>query len=71
MQGAWLFSSAVVLEDTAPIAAVTESVYEAMDLELDPRTIGSVQDLVADPVTYERFIDVLLEVWGEHGYRFN
>lgn len=71
VQGAWLFSSAVVLEDTEPIAAVTESVYKAMDLELDPRTIGSAQDLVAAHVTHERFIDVLLEVWDEHGYRFN
>lgn len=71
VQGAWLFSSAVVLEDTEPIAAVTESVYKAMDLELDPRTIGSAQELVAAHVTHERFIDVLLEVWDEHGYRFN
>ncbi|MBM7796851.1 lipoate--protein ligase family protein [Pseudoglutamicibacter cumminsii] len=71
VQGAWLFSSAVVLEDTEPIAAVTESVYKAMDLELDPRTIGSAQDLAAAHVTHERFIDVLLEVWDEHGYRFN
>lgn len=71
VQGAWLFSSAVVLEDTEPIAAVTESVYKAMDLELDPRSIGSAQDLVAAHVTHERFIDALLEVWDEHGYRFN
>lgn len=71
VQRAWLFSSAVVLEDTEPIAAVTESVYKAMDLELDPRTIGSAQDLDAAHVTHERFIDVLLEVWDGHGYRFN
>ncbi|OFT41195.1 hypothetical protein HMPREF3160_08255 [Arthrobacter sp. HMSC06H05] len=71
VQGAWLFSSAVILEDTDPIAAVTESVYEAMGLELDPNTIGSVQDLVAEPITHERFIETLLEVWGEHGYTFD
>lgn len=71
VQGAWLFSSAVILEDTDPIAAVTESVYEAMGLELDPNTIGSVQDLVAEPITHERFIETLLEVWGEHGYAFD
>ena len=71
VQGAWLFSSAVILEDTDPIAAVTESVYEAMGLELDPNTIGSVQDLVAEPITHEHFIETLLEVWGEHGYTFD
>ena len=71
VQGAWLFSSAVILEDTDPIAAVTESVYEAMGLELDPNTIGSVQDLVAESITHEHFIETLLEVWGEHGYTFD
>ncbi|WP_051620060.1 lipoate--protein ligase family protein [Haematomicrobium sanguinis] len=47
VKGAWLFSSSIVVENTPPIREVTEAVYDALGLDLDPATIGSAQDLNA------------------------
>ncbi|MFJ3957932.1 biotin/lipoate A/B protein ligase family protein [Arthrobacter sp. NPDC090010] len=43
--GAWLFSSVIVVEDSAPIRHVLTGAYEALGLEWDPATAGGVQDL--------------------------
>ena len=44
--GAWLFSSAVVVQDSAPLREVLTASYDALGLEWDPATAGSADDLV-------------------------
>ncbi|MGG7441762.1 lipoate--protein ligase family protein [Zafaria sp. J156] len=46
VSGAWLFASVFVVQDSAPLRAVTADVYAAMGLPLDPATAGAVEDLV-------------------------
>lgn len=40
--GAWLFSTMIVVTDPAPLAAVLDPVYRALDLPFDPSTVGAV-----------------------------
>lgn len=44
IRGAWLFSSVVVVGGSAPLRAVLEDVYEALGLDWDPASTGSVTD---------------------------
>lgn len=46
--GGWLFSSVIVVENSAPIRAVLEASYAALGLDWDPATAGAVNDLVPD-----------------------
>ncbi len=65
VSGAWLFSSVFVIEDSAPIRAVLDSVYHAMGIEMDPGTVGAADDLLPGYTT-ERFITALLAEYGRH-----
>jgi octanoyl-[GcvH]:protein N-octanoyltransferase len=44
--GGWLFSSVIIVENSAPIRAVLEASYAALGLDWDPATAGAVNDLV-------------------------
>ncbi|WP_426999163.1 lipoate--protein ligase family protein [Pseudarthrobacter sp. N5] len=44
--GGWLFSSVIVVENSAPIRGVLTDSYAALGLEWDPATAGAVNDLV-------------------------
>jgi len=44
--GGWLFSSVIVVANSAPIRAVLEASYAALGLEWDPATAGAADDLV-------------------------
>ncbi len=44
--GAWLFSSVIVVENSAPIRSVLTDAYAALGLDWDPRTAGAAEDLV-------------------------
>lgn len=44
--GAWLFSSVIVVEDSAPIRRVLTGVYASLGLAWDPTTAGAAEDLV-------------------------
>ncbi|MBT2531490.1 lipoate--protein ligase family protein [Arthrobacter sp. ISL-48] len=44
--GGWLFSSVIVVENSAPIRSVLTDSYEALGLDWDPSTAGAVDDLV-------------------------
>ena len=44
--GGWLFSSVIVVENSAPIRAVLEASYAALGLDWDPATAGAADDLV-------------------------
>ncbi|EMQ97732.1 biotin/lipoate A/B protein ligase family protein [Paeniglutamicibacter gangotriensis] len=63
--GAWLFSSVFVIEDSAPIRAVLDDVYRAMEIPMDPSTVGAVDDLLPGYDT-ETFIADLLAEYGRH-----
>ncbi|WP_159609199.1 lipoate--protein ligase family protein [Glutamicibacter sp. JC586] len=63
--GAWLFSSVFVIEDSLPLRQVLDDVYQAMEIPMEPSTVGAANDLVAG-VTTEGFITALLEEYREH-----
>ncbi|GAA1340199.1 lipoate--protein ligase family protein [Arthrobacter roseus] len=44
--GAWMFSSVIVVENSAPIRNVLTDVYSALDLVWDTTTAGAAEDLV-------------------------
>ncbi|NYD76311.1 lipoate--protein ligase family protein [Arthrobacter cupressi] len=46
VSGAWLFSSVVVVQDSAPIREVLTASYEALGLDWDPVTAGAADDLL-------------------------
>ncbi|HEY8295583.1 MAG TPA: lipoate--protein ligase family protein [Micrococcaceae bacterium] len=46
VSGAWLFSSVIVVEDSAPLRAVLTDCYAALGLDWDPETAGGAADLV-------------------------
>ncbi|WFP16832.1 lipoate--protein ligase family protein [Citricoccus muralis] len=58
-KGAWLFSSSLVIEDSAPIRAVLTDVYDALELELNPATAGAADD-AAEGITVESVVEALL-----------
>lgn len=58
-KGAWLFSSSMVLENSAPVRAVLTDVYDALGLDFEPSTAGAAQD-AADGITVERVLEALL-----------
>ncbi|MGP9781127.1 lipoate--protein ligase family protein [Glutamicibacter sp. AOP12-B1-11] len=65
ISGAWLFSSVFVIEDSAPLRTVLDTVYRAMEIPMEPSTVGAGDDLVSS-VTVESFIEALLAVYREH-----
>jgi octanoyl-[GcvH]:protein N-octanoyltransferase len=44
--GGWLFSSVIVVENSAPIRRVLTDSYAALGLDWNPATAGAVDDLV-------------------------
>ncbi|GAC1449835.1 MAG: hypothetical protein PVSMB10_02430 [Pseudarthrobacter sp.] len=46
VSGGWLFSSVIVVENSAPIRAVLTDSYAALGLDWDPATAGAADDLV-------------------------
>lgn len=46
VSGAWLFSSVVVVQDSAPLRTILTSAYGALGLDWNPATAGAAEDLV-------------------------
>lgn len=46
VSGGWLFSSVIVVENSAPIRSVLTDCYAALGLDWDPATAGAANDLV-------------------------
>ncbi|MHA7141788.1 MULTISPECIES: lipoate--protein ligase family protein [unclassified Arthrobacter] len=67
--GAWLFSSVIVVEDSAPIREVLTSSYAAMGLDWDPATAGAANDLVRG-LTVGDVEDAVLAAYRRAGYGF-
>ncbi|WP_461190384.1 lipoate--protein ligase family protein [Arthrobacter sp. Z4-13] len=65
VSGGWLFSSVIVVEDSAPIRKVLTDSYAALALEWDPATAGAVNDLVPG-VDVAAVEDALLATYAGH-----
>lgn len=65
VQGAWFFSSVVVVEDSEPLRQVLADVYEAMEIGMDPSTVGAAEDSGVPGVTVESFTRALLDEYAE------
>jgi lipoate-protein ligase A len=65
VSGGWLFSSVIVVEDSAPIRKVLTDSYAALGLDWDPATAGAANDLVPglDVAAVEQ---ALLETYAGH-----
>lgn len=64
VSGAWLFSSVIVVEDSAPIRAVLEKTYAALGLEWNPATAGAADDLVPG-LTVDTVADAVVAVYED------
>lgn len=65
VSGAWLFSSVIVVEDSAPIREVLVDTYAALGLDWDPRTAGGAADLVPG-LTVDAVEDAVLAAYAAH-----
>ncbi|MFC0581117.1 lipoate--protein ligase family protein [Micrococcoides hystricis] len=63
--GAWLFSSSIVVEDSAPIRAVLTDVYAALELDWRPATAGAAEDLVPG-ITVKDMAQALQDEYRDH-----
>lgn len=63
--GAWLFSSVIVVENSAPIRQVLTDTYSALGLDWDPVTAGAVEDLVPG-ITVDAVEEAVLAVYATH-----
>ncbi|MFJ4025827.1 biotin/lipoate A/B protein ligase family protein [Paenarthrobacter sp. NPDC089989] len=65
VSGGWLFSSVIVVENSAPIREVLTASYEALGLEWDPATAGAANDLLPhlDVATVE---DAVVQAYGTY-----
>ncbi|WP_449374682.1 lipoate--protein ligase family protein [Arthrobacter psychrolactophilus] len=63
--GAWLFSSVIVVENSAPIRQVLTDTYSALGLDWDPATAGAVEDLVPG-ITVDAVEEAILAVYAQH-----
>lgn len=63
--GGWLFSSVIVVENSAPIRKVLTDSYAALGLDWDPATAGAVEDLVPG-VGVDAVEEALLKTYAGH-----
>lgn len=63
VSGAWLFSSVVVIQDSAPLREVLTAAYAALGLDWNPATAGAAEDLRPD-LTMEQTETALLAAYG-------
>jgi len=62
VSGGWLFSSVIVVEDSAPIREVLTASYSALGLEWDPATAGAANDLLPH-VDVQTVEDAVIEAY--------
>lgn len=63
--GAWLFSSVIVVENSAPIRQVLVDTYAALGLDWDPATAGAVGDL-RPGITVDDVETAVLAAYAHH-----
>ena len=65
--GGWLFSSVIVVENSAPIRKVLTDTYSALGLDWEPSTAGAADDLVAG-LDVDAVQEALLETYAGHAH---
>ena len=65
VSGGWLFSSVIVVENSAPIRAVLTDSYAALGLDWDPSTAGAADDLVPG-LTVQAVEDAVVAAYAGH-----
>ncbi|BAS09230.1 hypothetical protein AHiyo4_26520 [Arthrobacter sp. Hiyo4] len=65
VSGGWLFSSVIVVENSAPIRNVLTDGYAALGLEWDPATAGAANDLVPG-LTVQDVEDAVIAAYAGH-----
>jgi hypothetical protein len=65
VSGGWLFSSVIVVENSAPIRRVLTDSYAALGLDWDPATAGAANDLVPG-LTVEDVQDAVIAAYAGH-----
>jgi hypothetical protein len=65
VSGGWLFSSVIVVENSAPIRSVLTTSYEALGLAWDPATAGAVNDLVPH-LDVQAIEDAVVRTYGDY-----
>lgn len=63
--GAWLFSSVIVVENSAPIRKVLVDTYAALGLDWDPATAGAAED-VAPGLTVDDVEAAVLATYAQY-----
>ena len=67
VSGAWWFSSGIVVENPEPLRTVTEDVYRALGLPLEPVTVGALTDI--EPLmTVDDIEDAVIEAYESEGF---
>lgn len=67
VSGAWWFSIGIVVENPDPLRAVTEDVYRALGLPLEPATVGALTDI--EPlITVDDIEDAVIEAYESEGF---
>ncbi|WP_237223951.1 lipoate--protein ligase family protein [Rothia nasisuis] len=65
--GAWWFSSGIVVTGADSLRQVTADVYRALDLPLDPTTVGAAADI--EPlITVDDIEDAVIEAYESEGF---
>ncbi|OFI39489.1 lipoate--protein ligase [Arthrobacter sp. SW1] len=65
VSGAWLFSSVVVVQDSAPIREVLTASYDALGLDWDPATAGAADDLLPG-LDVPAVEEAIIKAYAEH-----
>ncbi len=65
VSGAWLFSSVIVVENSAPIRHVLTETYSALGLDWDPATAGAAEDLLPG-ITVDAVEAAVLAAYAQH-----
>ncbi len=69
VRGAWLFGTVIVVQDPEPLRAVLDAVYDALRLEWDPASVGSVAGAAGgagiDSAGIEKVLTAVLDAYRQ------
>jgi len=64
-KGGWLISGSVVVRNSYPVREVLNNVYKALNLEMDPKTVGSLSEVIST-ISVDDVNTSLLETLTNH-----
>jgi len=65
MRGGWLIGASVIVRNAAPIREVLNNVYRALDLDMDPSTVGSLNE-INSTISVDEVTTALIATLKEH-----